>query len=226
MSMGVKVAEVARGEGGDVHLKLVLAHTSKVCIACKVQQRELHLGGDPLGWELPLYRPEVAWPVLVFTRCHAEQRLEDYEQPFTVNRQEEMIKALQAAPCETPQELKSGAASLQKGFYVHVNGGTQGTACRKSLVFRCPQQYGKQGHGGYAVVHHIWEEQAPAVHYGLAWIRLGKATVRRQGAQIVAAEQACPPKCCLMKTKTGQGRSQRQVKQQSPMEVLTPPNPA
>ena len=58
-------------------------------------QLELHQGGEPSREESPLYRPEFAWTVLVFTFYYAEQQLEDGNHPFVVGHQEgKTIKSL------------------------------------------------------------------------------------------------------------------------------------
>ena len=117
--VGVEVAEVDGVECGDMHLKLLPARSPEGCVACEVPWRELHQGWDPLGGEIPLHSPKVPQPILVLTRYHTEQRAKDKNPPSTVNLQEDKtIEDLQAAPCETPQELIGGDDGLQKGAYI------------------------------------------------------------------------------------------------------------
>ena len=69
----VKVAEVNKGERGDVRLKLPLVRPLQGRVAGKVQWQELHQGREPFRGELPLHISEVAWDVRILNRCYTEQ---------------------------------------------------------------------------------------------------------------------------------------------------------
>ena len=95
----VDVTEVDGVECSDVHLNLLLTCPLEGRVERKLQRREIHQGLYTFGGELPLHCSNAAHPILILTICHAEQRVEDGDQPFAVDRQEgETIKALQAAP--------------------------------------------------------------------------------------------------------------------------------
>ena len=113
MHGGVEVAEVAGVKCGDMRLKLLPDLSPEGCIVCEVQWCELHQYLELLGGDLPLHIPKATQPVLILTRCHAEQQVEDGNITFAVNIQKaKTIEVLRALPCETPQELIGGAASL------------------------------------------------------------------------------------------------------------------
>ena len=88
MSGDVKVTEVAGSECGDVKLKRFLAITLEGRVAREVQQKELYQGEETSGGKIPLHCPEVAWPVLLSMRCHAEKRVEDCDRIFGIDLQE------------------------------------------------------------------------------------------------------------------------------------------
>ena len=99
MKGGVEVAEVTRGEHGDVRIKLPPDINPEGQVARKLQRQQFYQHGGPFRGGLSLHIPEFACPVLILTRRYAEQQVEDIDQPIVVNCQEvETIKALQAAP--------------------------------------------------------------------------------------------------------------------------------
>ena len=77
MGGGVKVPGVDGGERGGVNLKLCLVCPPEQQFQFKVKWGQLDQHREPGGQDLPLHRPDIDWPLLVFASRNAEEGVEE-----------------------------------------------------------------------------------------------------------------------------------------------------
>ena len=83
----VKVPGVDGGERGDVHLKLHLVGPPERRVEREVERGRLDQRQEPVYRDLPLHRPEIDRPLLVFSFRDAEEGVEDGNEAILIDRE-------------------------------------------------------------------------------------------------------------------------------------------